>query len=154
MVEKGKIFLHGADYLDLLGFLGSDKFVVGKGKSIIEANFYLQKEDNDSKHGISKRPIYIQEKDGEDPRISWYPQEWYRIVQNERKYIGVADTVILTEHGEVPISSVIDETSDVTHLISNGSISNTNDIFSPTEGVHQMKFEETPVTLKIQIRTK
>lgn len=155
IMDKGRIILMGNDYVDLLGFIDKDRFTVPtKGKQTIDAKFYLQEEDIEDSCGVSKRPIYTQDKEGDIPKATWYPTEWYRIVQSDRKLIGVADTKVFTEHGEIPLSSVIDSTSDVSHLVSGGAITSTQDIYSPTLGIHQIKFEKEPTVLKITIKSK
>lgn len=154
VTSQGKIVIMGNDYVDLLGIIDGDKFKTSKGKQIIEVNFHIQKEEVEDKHGISKRPIYIQEKEGSEPRMGWYPTMWYNTPQNVRRMIGVADADVMTIGGNVPLSSLIDDTMDVSSIFQGGSVSSTDTVYSPNTGFRGMTFEKESTQLKIVIKSK
>lgn len=152
VTKAGRIVVLGNDYADIMGFIGADRFKAEKGKQIIEALFYLQEEEIEDRYGISKRPLYVQEKEGEMLATSWYPDEWYRAVQSGKGVLGVNETKVFTTVGEVPTLSLIDETMDMSGVIQSGSISSSNDAFTFNRGIHDVKFEKEPTVLKITVK--
>ena len=156
VTNAGRLALNGDDYVDLLGFIDGERFKYVKGKQSIEVNFYLEKEEkgNDD-HGIAKKPIMIQEKIGEPLKSFWYPQSYYIFMQESKQKISGGNLEVITVGGSVNVNSVIDDTNDVSGLISAGAITSTADFFSPTSSAfHNAKFEVEVVQLKLIIKSK
>lgn len=156
IVEKGKIVLMGNDYSDIMGIVGGERFKTVKGKQYIEVKFYLQDEEVEDKYGISKRPIYIQESEGSNPKLSMFPPSWYNTIQPDKKTIGISQNqVVFTENGSVSLGSIMDDTMDVSSMVQDGAITSTNDIYSSVGiGFSQIKFEKEPTIMKMIVKGK
>ena len=152
-----KIVLMGADFLDILGIIQTgERFKTAKGKHTIEANFFMQKEVNQDGHGISRRPLFLQKKEGDALRTTWQPMSWFTSLKSGDQMVkGSRSVDVLTSDGNVSADSMLDETSNVGGLIEMGAVASPDDLFSPeSNGLHNVKFEKEAVQLKLTIKSK